>query len=1114
MEKISLTNLTISSGWTYRNKGFNLDYPCFYATGTTSGFTTSTAPTYLWGPGVEGASDSNMQTTIFAVCSLDPSVTTGVNTLTSIKGFPDLYIVKETSGSANGPRLTLWGGNWRSGVIVDTQYNDLTSAPLLISVNVMSRMSAKTMFNLISNPVRSDKLFFSEYGIVNQLAFSNNITNKVAGGTGYGYNGDGGLATNAQVNNAQGVAVDASGNLFIADTSNHRIRKVVLSTGIISTVAGTGIAGYIGDGGLAVNTRLNAPQGVAVDASGNLFIADTLNRRIRMVDFVTKNITSLTSLAAGLIFPRGIALDASGTTVFIADTGNHRILKVVVSTGIVSPVAGNGTAGYDGENVGALAGFVRLDNPCGVAVDASGTVFIADTVNNRIRKVSDGIISTIAGTGIAGYIGDGGLAINAKLNAPEGVAVDGSGNLFIADTLNNCIRKVVLSTGIISTVYLGGGNVLSVGINASTYNIAPIHKTATTTTIALGSGTGSFGNPAGTATFGAAGSGGTKGFFGAISEIIVYNRSLNTNEEIQVQGYLADKWGMRTSLFTDIPYSASRFSEVRPFQRQYVPTDNENLQFWLDGADRRTQTLDGGNNLTTWTPKVNTLNLTPFTTGVAPPVVEYSSSNINSVDIVYSDASNKASCYSATSTNVVTSLTVFVLVRLPTVAPGVHDKYIFSIASSPASSEEALGVYSLYCKCNASILGAGLTDITLGQGSTIVSQTVSDSSSSSVRTPKNYTLLTIVFSGTGTSIPTVVYINGTLSSTLKINNPLNNVSLQRITIGNNKAFSRACYSRINEFMIFQGAMSTIERQKVEGYFLKKWDLLLSNTHPFWKTPPQTVTPFEPRTISAAVGSSGAPSFSSSLASWYDFSDRMTYSTTPSGSIPASTLKDKSNQNNHLSIRNTSNSATQPFNTLTVLQSDDLNYLPYMRLSGLNGVYAGPPLSLGSTLSTVLPAINFRSIFIVCSLFEINNPPYTILKSGTTSVGFANLGGTFSFVTKINNIGPTSSSIPYTVATNGVCVFASVWNTTTPYLTLYMNGVASTSTVATSITTPVASTLEFIPDSNPFTGRIGEILMFNAAVTDIQRIRIEGYLAWKWGIQSKLSPSHPYYAVRP
>jgi len=276
--------------------------------------------------------------------------------------------------------------------------------------------------------------------------------------------GDGGPAASAYLNTPQAVTVDASGNIYIADQLNHRIRKVDASTGDITTVAGNGAQTYSGDGGPAASASLNSPAGAAVDASGNIYIADYGNHRIRKVDASTWNITTIAgngtagysgdggpAAAACLNNPRGVTVDASGN-IYIADYGNHCIRKIDASTGDITTVAGNGAAGYSGD--GGPADAANLNFPYGAAIDASGNIYIADTNNNRIRKVdaSTGNISTVAGNATGGYSGDGGPAASASINHPTGAAIDASGNIYIADNYNHRIRKVDASTGNISTI--------------------------------------------------------------------------------------------------------------------------------------------------------------------------------------------------------------------------------------------------------------------------------------------------------------------------------------------------------------------------------------------------------------------------------------------------------------------------------------------------------------------------------------------------------------------------------------------------------------------------------------------------------------------------------------
>ena len=290
-----------------------------------------------------------------------------------------------------------------------------------------------------------------------QTADDRTIETVAGGGSSFG---DRGAATAGQLNTPRGVALDHMGNLYTADTNNHRIRKVDASTGNISTVAGTGTDGYSGDGGAATAARLNSPSGVAVDGAGNLYIADTGNSRIRKVDS-SGNISTVAgtgtdgysgdgaaATAARLNSPSGVAVDGAGN-LYIADTGNSRIRKVD-SSGNISTVAGTGTRGFSGD--GAAATAAQLRNPQGVALDGAGNLYIADRFNHRIRKVdSSGNISTVAGSATRGFSGDGAAATSAGLWGPWDVAVDGSGNLYIADRFNQRIRKVD-SAGVITTV--------------------------------------------------------------------------------------------------------------------------------------------------------------------------------------------------------------------------------------------------------------------------------------------------------------------------------------------------------------------------------------------------------------------------------------------------------------------------------------------------------------------------------------------------------------------------------------------------------------------------------------------------------------------------------------
>ena len=282
----------------------------------------------------------------------------------------------------------------------------------------------------------------------------------VAGNGTSGYAGDGGPATNARLNAPAAAAADANGNLYIADTNNHCIRKVN-TQGIIATVAGTGTYGYSGDGGPATSAQIGYPYGIALDTAGNLYFSDGNHARIRKVDTTGKITTVAGNGNSGFAGDGGpatsaqigasahdVAVDAGGN-LYIADGDNSRIRKVD-TTGKITTVAGNGSYGYSGDD--RAASVAQLGSPAGAAVDSGGNVYIADTNDNRIRKVdTKGIITTVAGNGINGSSGDGGPAAGAQLGGPFNMVLDASGNLYIADTNNLRVRKID-AQGNISTV--------------------------------------------------------------------------------------------------------------------------------------------------------------------------------------------------------------------------------------------------------------------------------------------------------------------------------------------------------------------------------------------------------------------------------------------------------------------------------------------------------------------------------------------------------------------------------------------------------------------------------------------------------------------------------------
>ena len=424
-----------------------------------------------------------------------PNGTNGVaysQTLTALGGHPP-YTWTNISGALS-PGLGLAANGLISGtpttngtfnftVKVTDAMSATATQPLTLTVFGLPRVTLQPTTNSVTATVGGNVIFsvlaagdgpFSYQWQLNGTNLPNNIITTVAGNGNYGYSGDGSAATNASLGYPPDVAVDSSGNLFIADVNNEVIRKVDTS-GIITTVAGDGTNGFAGDGGAATNAELNFPYSVAVDKYDNLFLGDA-NQRIRKVSAngiittVAGNGTNGYSGDGGAatnaeLFYPSVALDAIGD-LFITDAGNN-VIREVKTNGIITTVAGNGygagigLGGYSGD--GGAATNAELFSPNNTAVDAGGNLFIADTGNQVVREVkTNGIITTVAGNGFGagtrygGYSGDGGEATNAELYAPLDVVVDPTGNLFIADAGNNVIREMQ-TNGIITTA-AGNGN--------------------------------------------------------------------------------------------------------------------------------------------------------------------------------------------------------------------------------------------------------------------------------------------------------------------------------------------------------------------------------------------------------------------------------------------------------------------------------------------------------------------------------------------------------------------------------------------------------------------------------------------------------------------------------
>jgi sugar lactone lactonase YvrE len=323
-----------------------------------------------------------------------------------------------------------------------------------------SYMLRFTLATAISCLMAVGSVFFSvdAFGQTPAITLAPVITTIAGNGTA-GSGGDGGPATSAAINGPSATAIDAAGNIYIADAYSSRVRKIDI-TGTISTIVGNGICNFSGDGGPATSAMVCQPYGVAVDNAGNVYIADTYNYRIRkinssgIISTIAGNGTATfsgdggPSVSAAVNAPSGVTVDAAGN-IYIADAGNYRVRKIN-SSGIISTVAGNGSAGFSGD--GGPAVKASFSTTYSVAVDPAGNIYISDIYNTRIRKVNTaGIVSTIGGNGSYGFSGDGGPATNAQISNPYGITVDAAGEVYIADTYNNRVRFINTS-GIMSTI--------------------------------------------------------------------------------------------------------------------------------------------------------------------------------------------------------------------------------------------------------------------------------------------------------------------------------------------------------------------------------------------------------------------------------------------------------------------------------------------------------------------------------------------------------------------------------------------------------------------------------------------------------------------------------------
>jgi len=432
------------------------------------------------------------QYTITTVAGGGPN---GLAALSSSIGYPASVVI---DGSGN----TYIADSWSSRILKVSSAGTVTIVAGNGSQGYSGDGGAATSASLDS-PIgvavdSSGDIFIADTGnsLIREVTASNGNIQTVAGSPtlGPGYSGDGGLATKAQLNSPTGIFLDSAGDIFIADSVNSVIREVVASSGNIQTVVGNGTdcadpTTACGDGGPATSAQLDFPEGVFVDASGNIYIADTYTARIRVANTGTATSTiatvsiapgdiqtiagayyqteggtacaayvnpnppnpTLPALSAQLCAPSGVFVDSAGD-VFIDDSYNSVIDEITAGSANITTVAGTGTAGFSGDTGAATS--AELNTPNNIFVDSSGDIYIADTNNFVIREVaaSTSDINTVVGNNTLGDSGDGGLATNAQLNIPEGVFLDSSGDIFVADSFNSVIREVVASSGNIQTV--------------------------------------------------------------------------------------------------------------------------------------------------------------------------------------------------------------------------------------------------------------------------------------------------------------------------------------------------------------------------------------------------------------------------------------------------------------------------------------------------------------------------------------------------------------------------------------------------------------------------------------------------------------------------------------
>ncbi len=422
----------------------------------------------------------------FASTAGGNTVTLGGVAATVISATPTTLVVSAPTVSSPGPAVVSVSGQSATSAIVFSnppggasaaKITTLAGAPYLGGVMpstawgvyrpVAATLDAAGNLYLGTQEYRHNGQSYGDNNTYSVLRISaDGFISRVAGGNSGGNSGDGGPATKAQFYYPNGVAVDGAGNVYISDNNYNRVRKVSAADGTISAFAGTGSAGFSGDGGAASAAKLNSPNGLAIDAAGNVYIADSGNHRIRKVSAAGGTISTFAgngsagytasedggaATAAKLYSPTGLAFDQAGNA-YIADYNNHKIRKVKSADGKISTFAGISAYSYGFEGDNGPATTAKFRNPWGVSVDAAGNVYISDRSNYRVRKVDTaGVITTIAGTGTNGFSGDGGSAISAKVSDVTAVVVNSNGSrIYLTDFANNRVRLV--SGGIITSI--------------------------------------------------------------------------------------------------------------------------------------------------------------------------------------------------------------------------------------------------------------------------------------------------------------------------------------------------------------------------------------------------------------------------------------------------------------------------------------------------------------------------------------------------------------------------------------------------------------------------------------------------------------------------------------